>query len=100
MPMSCDHAFESRIHFSVNYPKLDFDSRKIIWATFFKRSSTDVSDEELSRLASYHINGRQIKNSFSSALTVAHADGLAPGALLKNIDLVLDVLNEWEKVTR
>jgi hypothetical protein len=42
----------------------------------------------------------QIKNSFSSALTVAHADGLAPGALLKNIDLVLDVLNEWEKVTR
>ena len=42
----------------------------------------------------------QIKNSFSSALTIAHADGLAPGTLLKNIDMVLSVLNEWEKATR
>ena len=49
-----------RIHFSVNYPELDFDSRKIIWATFFKRSSTDISDEQLGRLASYRINGRQV----------------------------------------
>ena len=49
-----------RIHFSVNYPELDFDSRKIIWAMFFKRSSTDISDEELCRLASYRINGRQV----------------------------------------
>ena len=77
MPRNCDHAFESvysqahatfgqlthdtgRIHFSVNYPELDFDSRKIIWATFFKRSSTDISDEQLGRLASYRINGRQV----------------------------------------
>ncbi len=39
----------------------------------------------------------QIKNSFSSALTIARADGSPPGALLKDIDLVLSVLNDWEK---
>ena len=49
-----------RIHFSVSYPELDFDSRKIIWTMFFKRSSTNISDEELCRLASYRINGRQV----------------------------------------
>jgi len=49
-----------RIHFSVSYPELDSNSRKIIWAKFFERSSFDISDEELSRLASYSINGRQV----------------------------------------
>jgi len=31
------------------------------------------------------------------ALTIARADGSPPGALLKDIDLVLSVLNDWEK---
>lgn len=49
-----------RIHFSISYPELDINSRKIIWAMFFKRSSIDISDEELRHLASYRINGRQV----------------------------------------
>ncbi|KAJ7278278.1 P-loop containing nucleoside triphosphate hydrolase protein [Mycena rebaudengoi] len=100
MPEQCDPAFESRIHFSVNYPELDFAARKIIWAMFFKRSSIDISDEDLCRLASHGINGRQIKNAFSSALTISKADGSPPGALLKNINVVLSVLNDWQQATR
>ena len=66
-----------RIHFSINYPELDFDSRKIIWTMFFKRSSTDISDEDLSPCLLPH-----------------------QWSLLTNIDIVLSVLNDWEKATR
>ncbi|KAF7338400.1 p-loop containing nucleoside triphosphate hydrolase protein [Mycena venus] len=100
MPEQCDHAFESRIHFSVNYPELDFASRKIIWAMFFKRGSIDISDEELCHLALHPINGRQIKNAFSSALTISHANDSLPSTILKDIDVVLSVLNDWQKATR
>ncbi|KAF8521951.1 P-loop containing nucleoside triphosphate hydrolase protein [Hysterangium stoloniferum] len=61
----CDPAFESRIHFSVYYPELDFDSRKSIWQTFFKQVSKsgavpDISEEDVERLAKHVMNGRQV----------------------------------------
>jgi len=99
MPEQCDAAFESRIHFSVNYPKLDFAARRTIWSMFFSRASIEVDDVELDRLASREINGRQIKNVFSSATTISRADGWSKLAV-DNIDIVLEVLNDWQSATR
>lgn len=78
----CDAAFESeyidwvsvdrsslslsgRIHFSIHYPDLIFDSRKAIWKTFIKRSSSsgdhvEFSEDEIIRLAALEMNGRQV----------------------------------------
>lgn len=41
----------------------------------------------------------QIKNVFSSALTISCADGLS-GIGIDNVHAVLDVLNDWRSVTR
>ncbi|KAJ6543108.1 P-loop containing nucleoside triphosphate hydrolase protein [Mycena capillaripes] len=68
----CDPAFESRIHLSIHYPDLGFESRRQIWQTFFAKvlkNPNDVSPEDLDRLAKIPKNGRQVY-SFRSSLTV------------------------------
>ncbi|KLO10225.1 P-loop containing nucleoside triphosphate hydrolase protein [Schizopora paradoxa] len=99
MPEQCDAAFESRIHFSVHYPKLDLAARRTIWAMFFQRASIEIDDTELDRLASREINGRQIKNVFSSAMTISRAEG-TPKLDLTSVDVVLEVLNDWQSAAR
>ncbi|TFK72377.1 P-loop containing nucleoside triphosphate hydrolase protein [Pluteus cervinus] len=90
-----DPAFESRIHFSVHYTDLAFDARKSIWKTFFDRGSVDVDEEQLLRLAKHEINGRQIKNAFSSAQTIALANG-SQKLTVEDINVVLEVLQDWK----
>lgn len=96
-----DPAFESRIHFSFHYPDLDFAARKQIWATFWKRAQgegakvSELSDEALSTLAKRGLNGRQIKNTVASALSLA----LEEGTVLekRHADTVLDVVESWDQ---
>ncbi|KAF8824540.1 hypothetical protein HHX47_DHR8000307 [Lentinula edodes] len=91
-----DPAFESRIHFSIQYPDLDFDARKLIWKTFFTKvmdQSNFISPEDLDRLAGYQLNGRQIKNMVGSAQAIA-LDRNAP-LTVEHVDTVLDVVNSW-----
>ncbi|KAK7047184.1 hypothetical protein VNI00_006850 [Paramarasmius palmivorus] len=91
----CDAAFESRIHFSLHYPDLDFGARRKIWKTFYDRASkgASIGDSDLDRLASHTLNGRQIKNAVSSAQCIA----LAQDTMLavKHIDAVLEVTQGW-----
>ncbi|KAI0062759.1 P-loop containing nucleoside triphosphate hydrolase protein [Artomyces pyxidatus] len=94
-----DRAFESRIHFSVAYPELGPAARRNIWNTFFVQASLDVSDEELDTLAKHRINGRQIKNAFSSAKTISLANG-SPRLTIEDVNVVLDVLSDWHQATR
>ncbi|KAJ7047085.1 P-loop containing nucleoside triphosphate hydrolase protein [Mycena alexandri] len=90
----CDPAFESRIHFSIHYPDLDFDSRKTIWQTFFAKVLKDpIRPEDLDRLASIQMNGRQIKNAVSSAQCIA-LDANVPLSV-EHVDTVLDVVEAW-----
>ncbi|KZT72256.1 P-loop containing nucleoside triphosphate hydrolase protein [Daedalea quercina L-15889] len=99
LPEHCDPAFESRIHFSVYYPMLDAAARRSIWSTFFVRAGISILDADLDRLSSYSINGREIKNAFSSATTIARANG-SPQVTLQEIDVVLSVLKDWQLATR
>ncbi|KAI0046458.1 P-loop containing nucleoside triphosphate hydrolase protein [Auriscalpium vulgare] len=94
MVNECDHAFESRIHFSVAYPELSVHARKEIWAMFFKKASLEVDESDLVAFAEHPINGRQIKNAFSSAQTISRANG-SPQITIGDINVVLGVLHDW-----
>ncbi|EMD40005.1 hypothetical protein CERSUDRAFT_46125, partial [Gelatoporia subvermispora B] len=92
----CDVAFESRIHVSLHYPDLAPESRKIIWKIFFDKvlaPGDEISQEELNRLAQCAMNGRQIKNTVSSAQCIA-LDAGEPFSV-KHVDEVLEVVQNW-----
>ncbi|KAL1645187.1 hypothetical protein SLS58_003892 [Diplodia intermedia] len=96
-----DDAFESRIHFSLHYPDLDFPSRKKLWRTFFNRLTKDaqvptlIDDAQLDELANHDLNGRQIKNLVSNGLSMA-LHQKAPLSI-DHIRTALNVLSGWRK---
>ncbi|KAK0487643.1 P-loop containing nucleoside triphosphate hydrolase protein [Armillaria novae-zelandiae] len=71
----CDKALESRIHFCIYYPDLDYNARLRIWEMFLLKGSLDpargLSDFNLDRLAQLQLNGRQIKNVVANAQSIA-----------------------------
>lgn len=72
-----DPAFESRIHVSLAYESLGFDSRRHIWTQFLERSASaeTLTNEQLDRLAMVELNGRQIKNLLKTAGLLAWSQG-------------------------
>ncbi|KAF8183562.1 P-loop containing nucleoside triphosphate hydrolase protein [Mycena galopus ATCC 62051] len=93
----CDPAFESRIHLSIHYPDLGFDSRRQIWQTFFAKvikNPNDISPEDLDRLARIRKNGRQIKNIVSSAQCIALDAKM--DLSVEHVDAVLEVVDDWD----
>lgn len=78
MAPNIDPAFQSRIHFSLQYPDLDAAGRRRIWRNFIgmaaarnERLKVDIDDEAMSVLERLQLNGRQIKNTMSVAQKVA-----------------------------
>ncbi|KAI1389583.1 P-loop containing nucleoside triphosphate hydrolase protein [Hypoxylon trugodes] len=88
---SFDPAFESRIHLTIHYPQLDFDSRLHVWRVFVRpgTTSSSVQESELEGLARPELNGRQIKNVVKTARLLAARDKTPLG--LKHIETVLKV---------
>lgn len=94
---SFDPAFESRIHLTIDYPKLDLASRLHVWKTFIGltesngsgASTTDITEQDLQRIAKEELNGRQIKNIVKTARLLAAGDKEALG--LDHIETVLRV---------
>ncbi|KAK5997570.1 hypothetical protein PT974_02933 [Cladobotryum mycophilum] len=78
---SFDPAFKSRIHFCLQYPDLNAETRRSIWSSFMARSDAggrvkvDVTEDEKDRLAELPLNGRQIKNIMNITQTVAVRKG-------------------------
>ena len=68
-----DDAFHSRIHLTVNYPKLSSKSRGHIWNTFLG-SKTVIKPKDLESLAAIDLNGRQIKNVIKTAQMLARSE--------------------------
>ena len=72
-----DSAFQSRIHLTIQYPKLDFRSKLLVWRTFVRPRSdasqygSDIGDTELEALAAMDMNGREIKNIVKTARLLA-----------------------------
>ena len=73
-----DAAFTSRIQISLHYPALNKASRETIWRNFFNMVNTDEEDVDMDdlnanidTLSEFEINGRQIRNSFTTARQLA-----------------------------
>ena len=72
-----DRAFQSRIHLTIEYPKLDFRSKMLVWRTFVRPRSddaqygSDIGDNDLDVLAQMDLNGREIKNVVKTARLLA-----------------------------
>ena len=72
-----DAAFQSRIHLTIDYPKLDFRSKMLVWRTFVRPQSdtskyaSDIDEKDLGTLAKMDLNGREIKNVVKTAKLLA-----------------------------
>lgn len=78
MAADIDPAFQSRIHFSLQYPDLDAKGRRRIWENFIsiaaagnERLEIDIDEEGMKVLESFELNGRHIKNTMSVVQKVA-----------------------------
>lgn len=68
-----DAALRSRIHVSLEYPKLATESKARIWKDLvggFKQRA-EITDADVNELAKLKLNGRQIKNTLKTALLLA-----------------------------
>ena len=93
-----DEAFESRIHISIHYDLPDTQQRMTIWRNLFDQwqDQKDFNDEMIQQLADrYEINGRAIKNLFSTALALVE-----PGEAVKPEDIErLYAMNQAKRQT-
>lgn len=74
-----DAAFQSRIHISIEYPELSLSSRRHVWSNFIAlgamQQSHGFSESDLDLLATYEMNGREIKNVLKTAKLLASRQG-------------------------
>lgn len=72
-----DAAFQSRIHLTIDYPKLDYRSKLLVWQTFVRPQSdasqygSNIEEKNLKALAKIDMNGREIKNTVKTARLLA-----------------------------
>ena len=88
-----DEGFKSRIHLSLFYPALDAASTKNIWETNIRRArenkpSYDIQDVRIMEFATKNFarlkwNGRQIRNAFQTAISLAEYDAKRPDVINK-----------------
>ncbi|KAK0652404.1 hypothetical protein B0T16DRAFT_454774 [Cercophora newfieldiana] len=92
-----DAAFESRIHLTINYEPLDFNSRRYVWETFLRSApggapgsdACMLSEDDFKALAEHKLNGRQIKNIVKTAWLLAKQS--KKPLTLENLQTVLKV---------
>ncbi|PYH94743.1 AAA family ATPase [Aspergillus ellipticus CBS 707.79] len=90
-----DPAFKSRIHFTMHYPDLDETSRHEVWKNFLTNvaKTSELSEfaaEDFASLSKHPLNGRQIKNLVSCAVSLARERG--KNITVGDIEALLDVM--------
>ena len=100
-----DEAFKSRIQLALHYQTLGVSERKQIWRNFFTHlkssddaDTIDIDDLEtyIPELAEHEINGREIRNSISTARKLAQYKGKRMNyAHLKHSMKVMDRFNKY-----
>ena len=96
-----DEAFKSRIQLSLQYRKLDAGQRRKIWNNFLDRLETvgECTDGSIrahvKALAQIEMNGRQIRNSITTARQLALFRKRPMG--FRELEDVIKVGSEFEK---
>ncbi|ORY04653.1 P-loop containing nucleoside triphosphate hydrolase protein [Clohesyomyces aquaticus] len=71
---SLDSAFESRIDISLPYDPLTEEDRRLVWRNFFHAfdaEDLDIEEDDITELAKWDFNGRQIKSAIKTARILA-----------------------------
>ncbi|KAK2788361.1 hypothetical protein FQN52_006685 [Onygenales sp. PD_12] len=96
-----DTAFKSRFQLTIYYPPLDFKGRYEIWLNFINglsKTNPDVDidqlKEKIETLAGAELNGRQIRNTVTTALQLAYFRKEAPR--YSHFETVIKVVDEFE----
>jgi hypothetical protein len=72
-----DPAFFSRISVAINYPKLDWANRLSVWENVLTSAGVATAELDMSALAKYEVNGRNIKSAVRFAQTMAAGNARA-----------------------
>ncbi|KAI0329767.1 P-loop containing nucleoside triphosphate hydrolase protein [Cubamyces sp. BRFM 1775] len=97
-----DPAFLSRIHVALHLGELSLDARAHVWRAFLRKAGANLTgsastsmdeDEIVRRLASREVNGRQIKNAWRTAQSLAYSrrEPLA----VEHLEETLDVMDDF-----
>ncbi|XP_065831306.1 uncharacterized protein [Oscarella lobularis] len=95
---SFDEAFHSRISVALHYEALDYEARKQVWQNLLEAADVASASLDLSQLANYDLNGRQIKTTIRLAQTLAYTEGLAVG--MKHVEETVLVAKQFENDLR
>ncbi|RDW60324.1 hypothetical protein BP5796_11930 [Coleophoma crateriformis] len=104
-----DDAFVSRIHVVVHYPDLSREDRQKIWGQFFDKLEDEIGDTVRidKRARSYVLNsefewnGREIRNSFQTAVALAEYRFITKPEVEKNKgDVAVLTSADFEQVCR
>ncbi|KAL4786979.1 P-loop containing nucleoside triphosphate hydrolase protein [Aspergillus varians] len=97
-----DEAFKSRVQLTLHYPSLDEGSRRRIWSNFITRlrhshpgAKADQILDNIDELAQFKLNGREIRNSITTAMLLAEFRGQQ--LQYCHLAEVIDVSNEFEQ---
>lgn len=112
-----DEAFMSRIHVSMNYPRIDLETTLKIWENFlqhFKAECTArgvevlIERRKILEFAETHYkehaaskstwNGRQIRNAFQTAIALGKADSSQEG--VGYVELKVQFFDEFARINR
>lgn len=85
-----------RIHFSIHYPDLTESGRVLVWTNFIdtisKQTGTpSLNSADIEKLARLELNGRQIKNAVSCAVSLAREE--KEPLSVNHIEMILSITN-------
>jgi SpoVK/Ycf46/Vps4 family AAA+-type ATPase len=69
-----DEAFLSRVTLGLHFAKPTEAGQTDIWNSLLSNSGVNLSDDDVSSLVQYGVNGREIKNAINTAHALAAAD--------------------------
>ncbi|RYN81405.1 hypothetical protein AA0120_g10146 [Alternaria tenuissima] len=97
-----DEAFKSRVQLALHYPPLDREGRWEVWRNFVQALSEageNINDDEINRkldvLARHKLNGRQIRNTVSTARQLARYK--KETLRYAHVNQAVKVVNDFEK---
>jgi hypothetical protein len=97
-----DDAFLSRIHVALHYENLDYDAREKVWTTFLEQLGVmpRISGQQLQRLASREVNGRQISNAARTAqsLSLGRGEELVFEHLQETLNVIVEFGDELRRL--
>lgn len=105
--LTLDAAMISRIHYAINLPPLEREQEEQIWLSYLQQLTTrncaEISKIEtwakkLVKKAPSGLNGREIRNLFTAAQTLAKGESESDGKIyLEHLERIYETMQSFRK---